>query len=85
MVIIEVKDKGFTFLCTDCNRAISTGVNFLVRQKDLPKRRLSRIDDRVYYTCICGSRSELIKSSNPLIKDQMKFKHVKVVEIGYAF
>jgi hypothetical protein len=85
MVIIEVKDESATFLCTDCDRTISTGRNFLVKRKDLPKSRISRTGNRIYYTCVCGSRSELIKSSNPLIKDQMKFKHVKVVEMGYAF
>ena len=84
MVLIEVTDESATFRCTDCSRTISTGRNYLVRRRDLPRSRISRTGDGVYYTCICGSRFELLKSSNPLIKDQMKFKHVKVVEMGYA-
>lgn len=84
MVLIEVKDESATFLCTECDRTISTGRNFLVKQKDLPEKRVSRSDDRIYYTCICGSRYELLKSSNPSSGDRLKFKHVKVIEMEYA-
>lgn len=84
MVLIELKDESSKFLCTDCKRTISTGQNFLVNKKDLPKTRLSRKDGGIYYTCICGERYELLKSSNPTVSDLLKFKHVKVVELEYA-
>jgi hypothetical protein len=84
MVLIELKDESSKFLCTDCKRTISTGQNFLVSRKDLPKIRLSRKDGGIYYTCICGARFELLKSSNPMANDLLKFKHVKVVELEYA-
>ena len=84
MVLIELNEENSKFLCTDCNRTISTGQNFLVRKRDLPKTRLSREDGGIYYTCICGARYELLKSSNPTAGDLLKFKHVKVVELGYA-
>ena len=84
MVLIELKDESARFLCTDCKRTISTGQNFLVSEKDLPKTRLSRENGVIYYTCICGARYELLKSSNPAAGDLLKFKHVKVVELEYA-
>lgn len=84
MVIIEVKDENATFLCTDCQRTISTGQDMLVSSRDLPKNRVSRSGDGVYYNCICGSRYELIKSSNPSTADRLKFKHVRIVELGYG-
>jgi hypothetical protein len=84
MVLIELKDESSKFLCTDCKRTISTGQNFLVSKKNLPKTRLSREEGGIYYTCICGARFELLKSSNPTASDLLKFKHVKVIELEYA-
>ena len=85
MVLIELKDECSKFLCTDCNRTIFTGQNFLVNQSDLPKNSVTMSDNGMYYTCFCGSTHELIRSSNPMSKELLKFKHVKVVEMGYVF
>lgn len=84
MVLIEVKEESTRFLCTECSRTISTGRDFLVRQEDFPRARLSRSEQGIYYTCVCGSRYELIKSSNPAAEEQLKFKHVRVVDMEYA-
>jgi len=84
MVLIEVKDESTTFLCTACKRKITTGEDFLVSREDLPEKRMTSSEKGIHYNCVCGSRFELIKSSNPLSKDRLKFKHVRVVETGYA-
>jgi len=84
MVLIELKEESSRFLCTDCDRTIFTGRNFLISKKDLPRSRLSISGSSIHYCCVCGSKYELIKSSNPAFSDQLKFKYVKVVEPEYA-
>jgi len=80
MVLIEFNNDIAKFLCTECDGVIATSQNFLLDPKDFPESRIEASGDEIYYICTCGSRYELIKSSNPTAKDFLKFKHVKVVE-----
>ena len=84
MVLIEIKDDIATFVCTECGIVITTGQNFLVNPKAFPKSKISASGDKFFYSCRCGEKYELIKSSNPNIQEFLKFKHVKVVEQDYA-
>ncbi len=83
MVLIELNDDIAKFLCTECDEIIATGQNFLLSLNDLPKSRVVVSEDKIYYICTCGSKYELIKSSNPGAEDFLKFKHVRVVEQEY--
>lgn len=84
MVLIEIKDDIATFVCTECGRVITTGQNFLVNPKAFPKRKITASGDKFFYSCRCGEKYELIKSSNPNVQEFLKFKHVKVVEQEYV-
>ena len=84
MILIELNDDIAKFLCTECDEIIATSQNFLLNLKDLPKSRIAASEDKIHYICTCGSKNELIGSSNPGAEDCFKFKHVKVVEQGYA-
>ncbi len=83
MILIELNDDIAKFLCTECDEIIAIGQNFLLNLKDLPKSRITALEDKIYYICTCGLKYELIKSSNPGVEDFFKFKHVKVVEQEY--
>ncbi len=84
MVLIEIKDDIATFVCTECGIVITTGQNFLVDPKAFPKSKITASGDKFFYSCRCGEKYELIKSSNPNVQEFLKFKHVKVVEQEYA-
>lgn len=84
MILIELDDDIAKFLCTECDEMIATGQNFLLNLKDLPKSRIVASEDKIHYICTCGSKYELIKSSNPGVEDFFKFKHVKIVEQEYV-
>ncbi|HAJ95110.1 MAG TPA: hypothetical protein DCP02_02640 [Actinobacteria bacterium] len=79
MVLIEFNNDIAKFLCTECEGIIAISQNFLIDPKDFPKNRIEASGDGIHYICTCGSRYELIKSSNPIAKDLLKFKHVKVI------
>ena len=83
MVLIEIKDDIATFVCTECGRVITTGQNFLIDPKVFPKNKITVSRDKFFYSCRCGAKYELIKSSNPNVQEFLKFKHVKVVEQEY--
>jgi len=84
MILIEFKDNNTKYLCSECNRIIATGKDFLLELNDFPGSRIKVSGDKINYICICGSKYELIQSSNPDLKNFFKFKHVRVVEQGYV-
>jgi hypothetical protein len=84
MVLIKLKDDIATFVCTKCGRVITTGENFLVNLKAFPENKITISGDQFFYRCRCGEKYELIRSSNPDVKEFLKFKYVKVVEQEYA-